>query len=52
MMVENPVYHFHVLGITARLEGQDQVKALYAQWAETGECVSTPRTSSSRSATP
>jgi hypothetical protein len=39
MMVENPVYHFHALGITARLEGQDQVKALYTQWAKTGECV-------------
>jgi hypothetical protein len=39
MMVENPVYHFHALGLTARLEGQDQVKALYTQWAKTGECV-------------
>lgn len=39
MMVENPVYHFRALGITTRLEGQDQVKALYVQWASTGECV-------------
>jgi hypothetical protein len=39
MMVENPVYHFHALGLTARLEGQDHVKALYTQWAKTGECV-------------
>jgi hypothetical protein len=39
MMADNPVYHFNALGINARLEGQDQVKALYAQWAKTGECV-------------
>jgi hypothetical protein len=39
MMADNPVYHFRALGITARLERQDQVKGLYAQWAKTGECV-------------
>lgn len=39
MMAENPVYHFHALGLTTRLEGQDQVKAVYTQWANTGECV-------------
>jgi hypothetical protein len=28
MMADNPAYHFRALGITARLEGQDQVKGL------------------------
>ncbi|MEU0600292.1 hypothetical protein ABZ484_18920 [Streptomyces sp. NPDC006393] len=39
MMVENPVYHFHALGISARLEGQEAIRNLYREWSETGECV-------------
>ncbi|BCM67847.1 MULTISPECIES: hypothetical protein [Streptomyces] len=39
MMVEDPVYHFHALGISTRLEGQDAIKNLYRTWSETGECV-------------
>lgn len=39
MMVENPVYHFHALGLSVRLEGQDAIKNLYREWSETGECV-------------
>jgi hypothetical protein len=39
MMADNPVYHFHALGISARLEGQDAIRNLYRTWTETGECV-------------
>lgn len=39
MMVEHPVYHFHALGISTTLEGQDAIRGLYRTWAETGECV-------------
>ncbi|MFG2076527.1 hypothetical protein [Nonomuraea maritima] len=39
MMVEHPVYHFHALGISTPLEGQDAIRGLYRTWAETGECV-------------
>lgn len=39
MMVENPVYHFHALGINTTLEGQDAIRNLYRTWSETGECV-------------
>ena len=39
MTVENPVYHFHAQGIGTTLEGQEQVKALYREWAETNQCI-------------
>lgn len=39
MTVENPVYHFHALGVSTTLEGRDAVEALYRQWTETGQCV-------------
>ncbi|QFY09173.1 hypothetical protein GBF35_23135 [Nonomuraea phyllanthi] len=39
MMVEDPVYHFHALGINTTLEGQDAIRNLYRTWSETGECV-------------
>jgi hypothetical protein len=39
MVAGNPVYHLNALGILARPEGQEQVKGLYSQWAQTGECV-------------
>ena len=29
MMAPNPSYHFHASGISAKLEGQDNVKGLY-----------------------
>ncbi|MGV9308203.1 MULTISPECIES: hypothetical protein [unclassified Nonomuraea] len=39
MMVEEPVYHFHALGMDVTLRGQDAIRNLYRTWAETGECV-------------
>src|SRR3712207_1172104 len=39
MTVENPVYHFHAQGISTTLEGQEQVKSLYREWAETDQCI-------------
>jgi hypothetical protein len=39
MTVENPVYHFHTLGVSQTLEGKDAVESLYRQWTETGQCV-------------
>ena len=39
MMVEKPVYHFNVLGMTTTLEGAEAVKELYREWARTAQCV-------------
>jgi hypothetical protein len=39
MMVAHPVYHFHALGIKARLDGAEAVKALYRSWAETNQSI-------------
>ncbi|PZG21009.1 hypothetical protein [Nonomuraea aridisoli] len=39
MMVEDPVYHLHALGLNTTLRGQDAIRNLYRTWAETGECV-------------
>jgi hypothetical protein len=39
MTVENPVYHFHALGVSVTLEGREAVESLYHQWTETGQCV-------------
>jgi hypothetical protein len=39
MMVRNPVYHFRYAGFSARLEGQEQVKALYEMWAGTHQSI-------------
>jgi hypothetical protein len=39
MTVENPVYRFEYLGQKLRLEGAEQVKAVYRAWSETDQCV-------------
>lgn len=40
LTVENPVYRFTLAGQPSfRLEGRDQVAALYRHWTETDQCV-------------
>ena len=39
MMSPNPCYHFQAEGMNARLEGQDAIKNLYRQWAETNQSI-------------
>ena len=39
MTVENPIYHFNMLGQTLTLEGAEAVKAVYAEWTETAQCI-------------
>ncbi|MEV5539908.1 hypothetical protein AB0L13_23935 [Saccharopolyspora shandongensis] len=39
MTVGNPVYRFDLLGQKLRLEGVDQVQAVYRAWTETDQCV-------------
>jgi hypothetical protein len=39
MMSANPAYHMHASQTSAALTGQDQVKSLYRNWAETHQCI-------------
>jgi hypothetical protein len=39
MMVEDPVYHFYLGRNPRTFSGQDAVRALYALWTHTSECV-------------
>ncbi len=40
MTVEHPIYRFNLIGQpAAKLEGREQVEALYRQWTETDQCV-------------
>ncbi|WP_433733247.1 hypothetical protein ACQP0C_13395 [Nocardia sp. CA-129566] len=39
MTVANPVYRFETLEQKLRLEGVDQVQAVYRAWTETDQCV-------------
>lgn len=39
MTVENPVYHFNMLGKSLKLEGAEAVKAVYREWTESAQCV-------------
>jgi hypothetical protein len=39
MTVEQPVYHFHALGLSTTVAGREEVEGLYAEWARTGQCV-------------
>jgi hypothetical protein len=39
MMNPNPSYHFHAGGMATRLEGQQNVKALYRTWADTNQSI-------------
>jgi hypothetical protein len=40
MTVEHPIYRFNLIGQpAAKLEGREQVEALYRHWTETDQCV-------------
>jgi hypothetical protein len=39
MTVENPVYHFNLLGTTTTLTGAEAVKGVYSQWTNSAQCV-------------
>jgi len=39
MTVENPVYHFNMLGKTLTLDGAEAVQAVYDEWTRTDMCV-------------
>jgi hypothetical protein len=39
MTVEHPVYHFDFFGQQLKLDGREQVEAVYREWTETDQCV-------------
>jgi hypothetical protein len=39
MTVEEPVYHFNVLGTVSTLEGAEAVQEVYREWTHTAQCV-------------
>ncbi|OBK18580.1 hypothetical protein [Mycobacterium asiaticum] len=39
MTIEKPVYHFNMLGKSITVEGTEQVKSLYREWADTAQCI-------------
>ena len=39
MTVEHPVYRFEFLDQKLRLDGREQVEAVYREWTETDQCV-------------
>ena len=39
MTVEHPIYHFQVFGMNVKLDGREQVEAVYREWTRTGQCV-------------
>lgn len=39
MTIDEPVYHFKALGITAKLTGSAEVKGLYHMWAQTNQSI-------------
>ncbi|ULE31813.1 hypothetical protein [Mycobacterium sp. IDR2000157661] len=39
MTVEDPVYHFTMLGKTLTLEGAEAVKAVYHEWSASAQCI-------------
>jgi hypothetical protein len=39
MTVEHPVYRFEFFGQQLKLEGREQVEAVYREWTETSQCV-------------
>jgi hypothetical protein len=39
MTVAHPTYHFNVFGINTVLDGADAVRAVYAEWSRTGQCI-------------
>ena len=39
MTVDEPVYHFNLLGKCLTLDGAEAVKGVYREWTETAQCV-------------
>ena len=39
MTVDEPVYHFNLLGKCFTLDGADAVKGVYHEWTDTAQCV-------------
>jgi hypothetical protein len=39
MTVEHPVYRFEFFGQQLKLDGREQVEAVYREWTETNQCV-------------
>lgn len=39
MTVDEPVYHFNMLGKTLTLDGAEAVQGVYREWTETAQCV-------------
>jgi len=39
MMNEHPVYTIRALGLDMRIDGRDEVRSMYRNWAETNQCV-------------
>src|ERR1700680_4872151 len=39
MTVEHPTYRFEFFGQQLKLEGREQVEAVYREWTETSQCV-------------
>lgn len=39
MMNEHPVYSFRAFGVNLKIDGKNEVRAVYKDWAETNQCV-------------
>ena len=39
MTVDEPVYHFNMLGTTTTLDGAEAVKEVYREWTRTAQCI-------------
>ena len=39
MMDDHPVYNFRAFGLDLKINGKDEVRTLYRNWAETNQCV-------------
>lgn len=39
MMNDYPVYNFQAFGLDLKIEGKDEVRSMYRNWAETNQCV-------------
>src|SRR6476646_11941559 len=39
MMNEHPIYTLRAIGVDTMINGKDEVRALYKNWAETNQCV-------------
>lgn len=39
MMNEHPIYTIRALGLDLKIDGRDEVRAMYRNWADTNQCV-------------